>query len=128
MEDTKDPAVEMARKDAADIQPITSAPIDRQSGTDQPKVSVKPLRSFHDSETKVFVKHDGSAFDVTRKHALELRMNGLVEFSTDGDEHEAIADQVKTQAEKNAARAKLGGLDPKNKTTPLKNPKLPHAD
>jgi hypothetical protein len=91
---------------------------------DNSKVTVKPLRHFHDSETGKTVTPESEPFEVTRHHAVQLRQNGLVEFESAADERDAVAEHIKSQDAAIKARAEAGKLPANSLGKPLRNPKL----
>lgn len=108
---------------------IGSAPAGTAGASAQPsgaaqKVRVRPLRTYLDGETKQHVRAGGEAYEVTRGHAVELRQNGLVEFESESDEHDAIAERVRAEAARHATRTEEQGIPENSRGKPLRNPKL----
>jgi hypothetical protein len=94
-------------------------------------VSVKALRTFHkDGDMKgEVVTPDSPAFTVDRQRAAQLRANGLIEYTNDGDAH-AIHGEVgaKILDDRAARQAEASKIPANSKGTPLRNPEVKLAD
>lgn len=102
-----------------------------ERGEGEDKVTVKALRTVHKAANlQGETAKPGEEFETTKARASQLRANGIIEYANEGDahdihgrrDHDAITERVKRD---NAMRTE--GVE-KNRTTPLRNPKLEYAD
>jgi hypothetical protein len=94
-------------------------------------VSVKALRTFHkDGDMKGdVVTPDSPPFTVDRQRAAQLRANGLIEYTNDGDAHAIHGEAgAKILDDRAARQAEASKIPANSKGTPLRNPEVKLAD
>lgn len=101
----------------------------RDQSNDQ-KVSVKARRTFHkEANMQGDLVHEGHEFETTRERAAQLRANGLIDYSDEGDEKElhgrtqgdALREAIKRDEE-------MRKIPEQHKTSPLRNPEIKYAE
>jgi hypothetical protein len=102
-----------------------------ENGEGEEKVTVKALRNVHKAgNLQGEMAKPGDEFETTKSRASQLRANGIIEYANESDahdihgkrDHDAITERVKRD---NAMRTESVE---KNRTTPLRNPKLEYAE